>query len=339
MRLFEHTQYDFLGNRRKAYLISLVLLVLGLGALAVRGLAFGIDFLGGTEMQLRFAQPSATLVDDVRNAVALPGAEIKTFGSDTDILVRVPGKTQKADSVADAVAGRIRANMATNPVEIRNFYAVSPKISDDLRTSSIYAVLGGLIVILIYVAIRFKPIYAVAGVVALFHDVLVTLGLFALLHGAFDTLPLEVDQSIIAAFLTIVGYSINDTVVVFDRIREYLGVYKDEPLETVFNRSINTTLSRTVITSGTTLMAIMVLFLFIGPAVRGFAFAMLIGVSLGTYSSIFVAAPIVLDWLKRHPDADAAGRPVLNADGTTTAPTRVVVAAPARKPAVATARV
>ena len=177
--------------------------------------------------------------------------------------------------------------------------AVGPSIATDLKWSALKALAGALIAILLYVGFRFEVKFAAAGVVAIFHDIIVVLGLFSLLGGVFPFMPLEMDQSIIAAFLTIAGYSITDTVVVYDRIRERIRNQKPSEYERIFNESMNQTLSRTVITSGTVLIAVLVLFLFAGPAIRGFAFAVFSGILIGTYSSIFVAAPLVFDWLKR----------------------------------------
>jgi preprotein translocase subunit SecF len=164
--------------------------------------------------------------------------------------------------------------------------------------SAIKALLASLLAILLYVGVRFEIKFATAGVVAIFHDILTVLGLFSILGGLFTFMPLEMDQSIIAAFLTIAGYSITDTVVVYDRIRERIRGQKPSEYERIFNESMNQTLSRTIITSGTVLLSVFVLFIFAGPAIRGFAFAVFAGILIGTYSSIFVAAPLVYDWLR-----------------------------------------
>ncbi len=175
---------------------------------------------------------------------------------------------------------------------------MGPSIASDLKWSAVKALIAALIAILIYVGIRFETKFAAAGVIAILHDVLTVLGLFSILGGIFAFMPLEMDQSIIAAFLTIAGYSITDTVVVYDRIRERIRGQKPSEYERIFNESMNQTLSRTIITSGTTLLSVLVLFIFAGPAIRGFAFAVFSGILIGTYSSIFVAAPLVYDWLR-----------------------------------------
>jgi preprotein translocase subunit SecF len=185
-----------------------------------------------------------------------------------------------------------------NHHEIVRIDAVGPSIASDLKWSAVKALIASLLAILLYVGFRFELKFATAGVVAIFHDILTVLGLFSILGGLFDFMPLEMDQSIIAAFLTIAGYSITDTVVVYDRIRERIRGQKPADYERIFNDSMNQTLSRTIITSGTVLLSVLVLFIFAGPAIRGFAFAVFVGILIGTYSSIFVAAPLVYDWLK-----------------------------------------
>ena len=175
---------------------------------------------------------------------------------------------------------------------------VGPRFAEDLKEGAIYAVFGSLLVIFIYILIRFEWRFGVGAVTALFHDVFITLGVFALLHG-FLPFSLQIDQTIIAAFLTIVGYSLNDTVVIFDRIREFTNLFKTEPYNQVVNRSINTTLSRTLVTSGTTLLVVITLFIFGGEVLRGFAFALTFGILIGTYSSVYVATPVVVELHKR----------------------------------------
>ena len=184
---------------------------------------------------------------------------------------------------------------------------VGPRFAEDLKRGSLYAVLGSLLVIFLYVMLRFEWRFGLGAVAALFHDVLITLGIFSLLQGLLP-FSLQIDQAIIAAFLTIVGYSLNDTVVIFDRIREYTNLFKTEPYKIVVNRSVNTTLSRTVITSGTTLLVVTTLFIFGGEVLRGFTFALIIGVIIGTYSSVFVATPVVVELYSRSGSARRAVR-------------------------------
>jgi preprotein translocase subunit SecF len=298
MRILHATSFNFIKHRKIAYGISLLLLVSGMISLAVRGLNYGIDFKGGSEVVIRFEKNADVgRVRSIINDAGLQGV-IKQYGLARSFLLRTDfqGETSTLKSL---VSGSLRDGLPGNPHEIVSIQAVGPSIASDLKWSAMKALLAALAAILLYVGIRFEIKFATAGVIAIFHDVLTVLGLFSLLGGVSDFMPLEIDQSIIAAFLTIAGYSITDTVVVYDRIRERIKGQRPSDYEKIFNESINQTLSRTVITSGTLLLAIIVLFIFAGPAIRGFAFAMFFGVLVGTYSSIFVAAPIVLDWQRR----------------------------------------
>ncbi len=295
MRIFEKPTIDFLGKRKFAYVFSVALILLGFSSMVFKGLNYGIDFKGGTEIEIKFESPID--IGEVRGALGAGGVSgsIKEYGSPQEIIIRTDFEGD-LNTLQNLITNVLNEKMEGNPHEIRRIDAVGPSIADDLKWAALQALIGALIAILIYVGIRFEIKFATAGVIAIFHDVLIVLGLFSLLGGVFNMMPLEVDQSTIAAFLTIAGYSITDTVVVYDRIRENLALRKNEPYEKIFNDSLNETLSRTIITSGTTLLTVLVLFILAGPAIRGFAFAILIGILIGTYSSLFVAAPIVLDW-------------------------------------------
>ncbi len=298
MRIFQNTNFNFLKHRRIAYAVSLILLVSGVVSLLVRGLNYGIDFKGGAEVVIRFAQPAD--IGGVRSTMKAVGVNgsVKQYGLGNTVLLRTDylGETPELKGlITRSLAERIPGN----PAEVVSIQAVGPSIASDMKWSAIKALGAALVGILLYVGFRFEYKFAAAGVVAIFHDVLTVLGLFSLLGGLFDFMPLEIDQSIIAAFLTIAGYSITDTVVVYDRIRERIRGQKSSEYERIFNESMNRTLSRTIITSGTTMISVLVLFIFAGPAIRGFAFAMFVGILVGTYSSIFVAAPIVFDWQQR----------------------------------------
>ncbi|NEX12228.1 MAG: protein translocase subunit SecF [Prosthecochloris sp.] len=295
MHLFKNTNIDFLRHRKIAYGISLVLILAGMVSLAIRGLNFGIDFKGGTEAVLRFDQDIS--IGDVRSVLREAGVRgmVKSYGTDRSVLVQTDFEGD-VNQLKTLVSTALNDRFSDNPHEMLRIDAVGPSIASDLKWAALKALLGALVAILIYVGIRFEFRFAAASVVAIFHDVFIVLGLFSLLGGVFDFMPLDVDQSIIAAFLTIAGYSINDTVVVYDRIRENVLGRKPSEYTSIFNVSLNQTLSRTIITSGTTLLTVAVLFIFAGPAIRGFSFAILIGIAVGTYSSIFIAAPIVLDW-------------------------------------------
>ncbi len=296
MRLFHETHIDFMSKRKIWYFISVATLVIGLVSITVKGISFGIDFLGGTELVLRFDQPVA--IGEIRSAldkIGLGRSEIKTFGSDRDILIRT-GEQAPGMTVGDMMRETLKNAFPTNTFSVLKEDKIGPRIGHELRRDAVYAIIATLIVIMIYVGFRFKFIYGVTGVIAIFHDVLVTLGLCSLLNGVSPYLNLEMTQNMVAAFLTLIGFSINDTVIVFDRIRENLKIYRSENLATIMNKSVNQTLSRTIITSGTVVMVLVVLFLFGGEVNRGFAFAFLVGTISGTYSSIYVASAMVLDW-------------------------------------------
>ena len=298
MHLIKNTNIDFLKYRKIAYVISLTLMLAGLVSLLIRGLNYGIDFKGGTEVVLRFEDD--VTVNDVRAVLKEAGVEgaVKSYGADRSVLVQTVFEgdlNQLKTLVSNALDDRI----PDNPHEVLRIDSVGPSIASDLKWAALKALLGAVIAILLYVGIRFEFRFAAASVVAIFHDVFIVLGIFSIFGGMFDFMPFDINQSIIAAFLTIAGYSINDTVVVYDRIRENIRTGKPSDYITIFNNSLNQTLSRTVITSGTTLLVVLVLFIFAGPAIRGFTFAILLGIGVGTYSSLFIAAPIVLDWQLR----------------------------------------
>ncbi len=302
MRMFENTHYAFLENRKYAYIISATIILMGMGFLAFRGIETGIDFMGGMEFVVETTQPLA--VPDARAALSREfGVEPEVKRYDEDILVRMTGEGEQ-EATGERVVQALTAAFPDASPKVVKTDAISPRFADDLREGAIYAVLGSLLVILLYISIRFEWRFGAGAVVALFHDVLITLGLFAMLHHILP-FSLQIDQTIIAAFLTIVGYSINDTVVVFDRIREDLAARKGEAFEVVANDAINQTLSRTVITSGTTLLVVLVLFILGGDVLKGFSFALLVGIGVGTYSSIFVATPVVLELRKRMKPAPA----------------------------------
>lgn len=292
LQVFVGTRYDFLRWRRWAYALSAAFTLLGLAHIAYRGgLAYGIDFAGGTLVQVRFQQ--ATTVDAVRRALAgvgLGDSIIQEFGDPAEYLVRVPAGTGGIEAVSRRVEGALRAGGLPG-FEVRRLEFVGPQVGRDLQRNAVLAVLWGMAAILVYTAVRFDFKGGVAAILALLHDVLVALGALSL-TGREMSLP------VLAALLTIVGYSINDTIVVFDRIRENRGRggRRGETLADLVNASINQTLSRTLLTAGTTFLATAVLFAFGGEVLRDFAFVLLVGVVTGTYSSVFVAAPLVVDW-------------------------------------------
>jgi preprotein translocase subunit SecF len=373
MRFFENFNYDFLGKRKYAYLVSGGLFLLGVIAAFTRGFHFGIDFKGGSEIVLQFEKPvNITEVrTDVEN-IGLGNIEVKTFGSETGAMIRteiqvipkavfpnvisgiekeiekiMPGVPRKiVDSTASSVtyafenpdtankiidglfeagfqSGRVseeptnkqmlvsvgiadwikenlREKIKNNSFTVLKEDRVGPKIGEELKRDAVLAIFFALIVILVYLGFRFKFIFAFGAVAALFHDVLITLGLFAALYGLVPGLNLDIDLTIVAAFLTLIGYSINDTVIVFDRIRENLKIHKTRPLFDVINTSVSQTMSRTVLTGGTTLLTVLVLLIFGGEVLRGFAFTLFFGIIIGTYSSIFVASTLVYEYALKY---------------------------------------
>ena len=291
LQIFTHAHYDFVGKRRIAYAISIGFTLLGLAHIAYKGgLAAGIDFSGGTLIQVRFAQP--VKVDQIRAAldgIKLGSAIIQRFGDPKEYLIR----TQLTGEPLEQLTRRTEEALTTaiGKLEVRRVESVGPQVGRDLQIQALYAVLAGMAGILIYVAFRFDFKGGVAAVIALIHDVIVTLGAISLTNR-------EMSLPVLAALLTIVGYSINDTIVVFDRIRENRGrvLRKGQTIAEVFNTAMNQTLSRTMLTSLTVFLTVLVLYMFGGEVLRDFAFALLVGVITGTYSSVFVAVPIVVDW-------------------------------------------
>jgi preprotein translocase subunit SecF len=296
MRLFKQTNIDFMGKRNIWYFISLVTLLIGIAGFFIRGMQFGIDFLGGTELMLRFEAPPA--INEVRSAMdkaGFTGSEIKSFGDPKDILIRVAEQAEGA-KVAEKIRENVAGQFPNNHFTVLKEDKIGPKVGAELRRNALYAVLATLLIIMVYIGFRFQFIYGLAGVIALIHDVFLTVGLVVLLNGISPHLNLEITQTIMAAVLTLIGFSINDTVIVFDRIRENLKIHKTDSLFNVMNKSVNETLSRTVITSGTVILVLIVLIIFGGEVNRGFAFTFFIGTISGTYSSIYVASAIVLDF-------------------------------------------
>jgi preprotein translocase subunit SecF len=291
LQIFVNTHYDFIGKRRWFYIGSLAAVALSLLSIAAhRGLNYGIDFTGGTLVQVRFEQP--TTVAGVRqglDTIKLGHAIIQQFGDAREYLIRLPEADQKGGEIGPRIATALSGG-AGGKAEIRRVEFVGPQVGRDLQLQALYAVLAGMIGILIYVAIRFDFRGGIISIAALAHDVIVALGALSLTNR-------EMSLPVLAALLTIVGYSINDTIVVFDRIRETRGrgPRKGQSLADLINGALNQTLSRTILTSFTTFLAALVLYLFGGEVLHDFAFALVIGVVTGTYSSV-AAATLVMDW-------------------------------------------
>jgi preprotein translocase subunit SecF len=295
MRLFKKTKIDFLGKRKMWYIVSLIMVLIGMFGMLFRGITLGIDFRGGTELVVAFDQNVE--ISNIRVPLEKIGygkAEIKYYGSQSYVLIRV--SEQESGTVAgDKIKTALNEAMAGHKVEILKEDKIGPKIGAELRQDALLAVLWAMIAILAYVAVRFKFKYGLGAVIALVHDIFTTFGFLSLLNGLAG-LNLEMSQEVVAAFLTLIGVSVNDTVIIFDRIRENEKIYRSMPLAEVMNKSLNETLSRTIITSGTIFLVLLILLLFGGEVNRGFAFTMAFGIVTGTYSSIYVASAFVLDW-------------------------------------------
>jgi preprotein translocase subunit SecF len=279
---------DFLGKSKLFFIISGVLLILSIGVIFTKGFNYGIDFAGGTLVQINFEkEPNLNTLRDAFKEANLGEMVIQTFGEPNDILIRVEKSEMDLNDVANIIQSKIAEVAGEQKFTIERVEQVGPQVGDQLKSKAIMAIIYSLIGILIYVSLRFEFMFSLGAVVALFHDVIITLGVFSFL-GKEITLP------IVAALLTIVGYSLNDTIVVFDRIRERIKESSQkEPIIKIMNKSVNETLSRTILTSGTTLLAVIALYLFGGEVINGFSFALLIGIVIGTYSSIGIASSLV----------------------------------------------
>jgi len=373
MRIFHNLNVDFLGKRKFFYILSTTVFVLGLISMLVRGLQFGIDFKGGTEVVLEFTKAiDIKQVRDQLSNIGLGNVEVKTFGAETGALIRteaqeIPAEVKprilsviegditkayagikldkkedpatgsvvytfagpdtatkvsqmlfdngfqasrvsfEADNaeviirvgVSDLIKESLRSTLKDNNFKVLREDRIGPKIGDELKRDAIVAVVLSLAGILIYLGFRFKFYFAIGAVAALFHDVLLTLGIFSLFYDVIPGLNLEIDLTVIAAFLTLIGYSINDTVIVFDRVRETLKLHKGAKLEALMNEAVNKTMSRTILTGGTTLLTVFILLIFGGEVIRAFAFTLFFGIIVGTYSSVFVASAFVLEYVNK----------------------------------------
>ena len=329
---------DFIGKRKIAFVFSLAMILISIGTLvANKGPRYGIDFAGGTLIQVKFKAP--VTIDDIKSGLQemeITASAVQQFGqrADNEFLIRTDATSSAMEGLSETLAAKLEAATSVG-VEVRRMEMVGPQVGQDLREKALFAMFYALLFITVYISGRFElkwaksaivaaaimgavyllslfnvavPFlmlaalivsliifwlfefkYAMGAIVALIHDVTITVGIFSLFDKEF-TLP------IVAALLTIIGYSLNDTIIVFDRIRENLRKYHKQPMTTILNRSINETLSRTILTSGTTLIVVTALYLLGGGIIHDFSFALLIGIMIGTYSSIFVASPILLAW-------------------------------------------
>jgi preprotein translocase subunit SecF len=306
MRLFANANYDFFAQRTWAYGISVAFSAIGLAVLLFRGVNYSVEFTGGTLIQVETERPAD--VGALRQALqarGIEGAEIQTFGSDREIVVRARVARAGTDAndtqaTGEAVAQALDATLGAGSYQILRTEAVGPKVGGELRQQAVFAVLMSFLAVLAYLAYRFEWRFGVAAVVATAHDIVAALAFIGLAR-------LEVSLFVVAGLLTIVGYSLNDTIVIFDRIRENLHRLKRESFEGILNRSINETLPRTFFTGTTALGSLVALSVLGGDVVRPFALLMLFGVIVGTFSSIYIASPVLLAIEKRWPGPDARG--------------------------------
>lgn len=317
--LFRNINIEFLKKRKVAFIISGIFIALSLGSLFTNGLDQGVDFVGGRTYQVRFAHDvnASEIAGELSKPEFLNSAEAKTFGTTNQLKITTKYKVNESGAEVDAdikerlykglqpylegvsMAQFLDLSDDTKQVGLLKSDKVSPTIADDIKQASVWAVLGSLIVVFLYILIRFKRWqYSLGAVAAVFHDVLIVLGIFSLTYK-FMPFNMEINQAFIAAILTVIGYSLNDTVVVFDRIREFFNEHTSWKFDRVVNSSLSSTLSRTLNTSLTTLVVLLAIFIFGGDSIRGFMFALIVGVIVGTYSSLFIATPIMYDTVQK----------------------------------------
>ncbi len=286
--LTSNLHFNFMGKRKLAMAFSITLVVISLASLLTRGLVFGIDFTGGTLIEVGYTEDAD--LEAARSTLAANGfgdAQLQQFGTPRDVLIRLaPREGVKSSELSDKVFG-ILSKQSPGKVELRRVEFVGPQVGDELTEDGALAVLVSLMAILMYVAVRFEWRFAVGSVIALVHDVTITLGFFSLLQ-------LEFDLTVLAAVLAVIGYSLNDTIVVFDRIRENFRKIRKGDSEEIINTSLNQTLSRTIVTSLTTIIVLVALFVLGGEIIHNFSLALILGVVVGTYSSIYVASSAAL---------------------------------------------
>ena len=307
---FQNINIDFIAKRKRFYILSFVIVVLGIGSLVTKGLNYGVDFVGGRTYVVRFddtvnnedlrSSLSSVFVDE--NGLEYT-PQVKTFGNDNQVKITTSFMIDNNEISTDKIVESKLAKGLTlidSDYEIMSSQKVGPTIADDIKDAALWSVIFSLVVIFLYILIRFRKWqFSLGAVIAAFHDVLIVLSIFSIFYGLLP-FSLEIDQAFIAAILTIIGYSLNDTVVVFDRVREYINNNKKKGVHDIINKALNSTLSRTINTSLTTFFVLLVIFIFGGEVIRGFMFALMIGVIVGTYSSLFIASPIMLDTMKRE---------------------------------------
>ena len=288
--LNRNTNIDFIGKRKVAFLVSAILIVLSIASLATRGLNFGLDFTGGALIEVAYSEaPDMEAVRDSLREAGIDDAQATTFGLDTEIVVRIPPRSEE-ESTAELSTVVLQALQQgfEGEIEMRRVEFVGPQVGEELTEQGILAVVYALIGIFLYVMMRFQWRFSVGAVTALVHDVIITMGIISVIH-------VEFDLTVVAALLAVIGYSLNDTIVLFDRIRENFPKLRNQKPIEVVNTSVNQTLSRTLMTSLTTLLVLVALFVFGGEIIHAFAFTLIVGVLVGTYSSIYVASTTLLE--------------------------------------------
>ena len=306
---FKNINIDFIGKRKRFYILSSIIVLLGIGSLVTKGLNYGVDFVGGRTYVVRFDDSvnnedlRSELTDVFVDSDGLNYTpQVKTFGDDNQVKITTSFMIESNEIATDLIVeSKLSEGLSTTGLqyEIMSSQKVGPTIADDIKDAAVWSVLFSLLVIFLYILIRFRKWqFSLGAVVAVFHDVLIVLSIFSIFYG-FLPFSLEIDQAFIAAILTIIGYSLNDTVVVFDRVREYMNDNKKKGVRELINGALNSTLSRTINTSLTTFCVLLIIFIFGGEVIRGFMFALMVGVIVGTYSSLFVASPIMMDTMKK----------------------------------------
>ncbi len=306
-RLFDKANYDLLAVRKMAYMISSAIAIVGLAFLGFRGLNESIEFTGGTFIQIHSSDETVNTgsIRDALSAVGIDGAEIQTFGAADEFAIRARlGNGEASDNAVqetrDAVSQGLTTAFGEGAFVINAADAVSPKVGSELRQKAVMAILLSFGAVLVYLTFRFEWRFGVAAVAATIHDIILTIAFISILN-------LEVSLVVVASMLLIVGYSLNDTIITFDRVRENLKKFKRDQLYEILNRSVNETLPRTILTSGTTLGATLALLFFAGENIRGFAWVVTFGIIVGTFSSIFIASPVLLAVESKWPGEDVRG--------------------------------
>ncbi len=330
LRIFHNTSYDFIRWWRVAVGLTVAFIAIGIGSLAVQGVNYSIEFTGGTLKQLAFKSPTdAAPIRVAMDRAGFHDAEIQQFGSPRDFTLRFRGAEEVAaqaggaERVSKQVDSVLYAAFGQNNVSVVRTEAITATVGDELRRNALIAVLLSFVITLVYLAIRFEWRFGLAAIIATGHDVFTTIAFIKLLH-------LEVSLTVVAALLTVLGYSLNDTIIIFDRVREDLRKGRKESLYDTLNRAINETLPRSILTHATTTAATLALLLFAGEVIRPFAWVMLFGIVTGTFSSIYIAGPVLL-WIERkYPRAHFQGAWKPSSTATPTSPTRRSAATAAR---------